>query len=310
MAKYINVMVGLLVLLLVLTGCFRQAGPDLDQPSAPTIPPTMLPSTGAPAQATLPGSATPFVTPFNPGEGPDITEMPTLAGPTPTVPLVEPGVTNQAPAESTAVDEGILPAESPVPTATGTIPFAAGPTFTPVPGAPPVNLNPNSPPTATSDSADAGITGQTADSQGGSAPAADDECTYIVQAGDTAFYIATLNGVTLVELIEYNQLENADYLFEGQELAIPNCGESAVPPAQDQAPGPTAVIQPPASTPTDFAPQVDAEGNTIHIVQAGENLFRIALRYDVSMESIAVANGLGSVEAILSVGQQLVIPSE
>jgi LysM repeat protein len=46
---------------------------------------------------------------------------------------------------------------------------------------------------------------------------------------------------------------------------------------------------------------------TIHVVQPGENLYRISLRYNVPIASIAQANNIGNVNLIF-VGQQLVIP--
>ncbi len=45
---------------------------------------------------------------------------------------------------------------------------------------------------------------------------------------------------------------------------------------------------------------------TVHVVQRGENLFRIASQYGVSMESIAQANNISP--DIIHAGQQLVIP--
>jgi LysM repeat protein len=45
----------------------------------------------------------------------------------------------------------------------------------------------------------------------------------------------------------------------------------------------------------------------IHLVQPGENLFRISLRYGVTMDSIMAANGLTDSHTIFA-GQQLVIP--
>ncbi len=46
---------------------------------------------------------------------------------------------------------------------------------------------------------------------------------------------------------------------------------------------------------------------TIHVVQPGENLFRISLRYGVTVAAIQAANGLSN--DIVYVGQQLVIPT-
>ncbi len=257
----------------MLAGCFRQADPNV-QPtnSGATLPPVPL-EAGTPS----------FVTPFAPGEGPDINTMPTLSDPTSTLALVEPGVTNAAPG---AVDNP--PAGS-----TATIPFAAGPTYTPRPGAPPVNLNPNLP-------------GQVASPTRSVAISRD--CIYVVEVGDTAFYIAQQLDVSLNDLVQTNRLENPNQLYEGQELQIPNCGPNALP---TQPAGPTPIIQPPPATPTSMLPPpVDAEGNAIHVVQPGENLYRIALRYGVSMDVIVAANNLGSQNAILVVGQQLVIPQQ
>lgn len=45
----------------------------------------------------------------------------------------------------------------------------------------------------------------------------------------------------------------------------------------------------------------------VHVVQQGENLFRISLRYDVEMDVIMEANGLTDPTRIL-VGQELIIP--
>ena len=47
-------------------------------------------------------------------------------------------------------------------------------------------------------------------------------------------------------------------------------------------------------------------GQQIHIVQAGENLFRIALKYNTSVSAIAAANNISDVTRIY-VGQQLII---
>ncbi len=59
------------------------------------------------------------------------------------------------------------------------------------------------------------------------------------------------------------------------------------------------------------APHAAQESNdeafTVHVVQRGENLFRIALKYNRFAEDIAEANGIANSDAI-SVGQQLIIP--
>jgi LysM repeat protein len=54
--------------------------------------------------------------------------------------------------------------------------------------------------------------------------------------------------------------------------------------------------------------QETAAAQTVHVVQPGENLFRISLRYGVSMNAIAAANGISNVNLIF-VGQRLTIPA-
>jgi LysM repeat protein len=55
------------------------------------------------------------------------------------------------------------------------------------------------------------------------------------------------------------------------------------------------------------ATHVSAECDVYHIVNSGQNLFRISLRYGVSMASIAAANGISNINLIY-VGQKLYIP--
>ncbi len=46
---------------------------------------------------------------------------------------------------------------------------------------------------------------------------------------------------------------------------------------------------------------------TVHIVQPGENLFRIALRYGIEVDALALANGITDLDSIYA-GQELIIP--
>lgn len=54
--------------------------------------------------------------------------------------------------------------------------------------------------------------------------------------------------------------------------------------------------------------QEQEDGQTVHVVQRGENLYRISVRYGVSIQAIAQANGISNVNLIFS-GQRLVIPT-
>lgn len=56
------------------------------------------------------------------------------------------------------------------------------------------------------------------------------------------------------------------------------------------------------------APKAFADGQT-HVVQSGENLYRLSLRYGVTVGDLMRANGLSNPD-YLSIGQQLVIPAQ
>ncbi|MBI4497241.1 MAG: LysM peptidoglycan-binding domain-containing protein [Chloroflexi bacterium] len=58
-----------------------------------------------------------------------------------------------------------------------------------------------------------------------------------------------------------------------------------------------------------LAAPVHAEGERTHTVAPGENLFRIALRYGLSVQALAAANGIGD-PSLIWAGQVLVIPDD
>ncbi|MEE8392245.1 MAG: LysM peptidoglycan-binding domain-containing protein [Anaerolineae bacterium] len=102
---------------------------------------------------------------------------------------------------------------------------------------------------------------------------------HVVQPGENLFRIALRYGVTVDALVAVNGLSNASHIYVGQRLAIPTGGATGSP------------------TPS----------SGVHVVQRGENLFRIALRHGVTYRAIATANGIANPNHIY-VGQRLVIP--
>lgn len=113
---------------------------------------------------------------------------------------------------------------------------------------------------------------------------------HVVKPGEMLLLIAQEYGLSMEEILQANGLENADFIYIGQELIIPQA---------DAAPttAPTAMPTP-APIATSF----------IHVVEAGENLASIASKYGVPVEAIIEANGLRSAEWIF-IGQRLIIPA-
>lgn len=89
----------------------------------------------------------------------------------------------------------------------------------------------------------------------------------------------------------------------------------SVVPAVSPTPTPDPALQAASATPPP-APEATAApvqetsptGEIIHTVQAGENLFRIGLRYGISYQELAAYNGISNPN-VLSVGQQIKIPA-
>lgn len=111
--------------------------------------------------------------------------------------------------------------------------------------------------------------------------------THIVQAGENLFRIALRYGLTTEVVAQANGITNPALIYVGQKLTIPAPGGTVTPV-------PT-VTPPPA-------------GNVIvYTVKAGENLFRIALKYNLSYLYLAQYNGIANPNAIYA-GQQIRIP--
>ena len=169
---------------------------------------------------------------------------------------------------------------------------------------------------------------------GAAAPAlAQRATTYVVQPGDTLYRISLNNGLSVEELQRLNGLEGT-VIEVGQTLRltdrVPMPDRPAPPPRPSTdgvgervpdrpAPDPPrppepAPVTPPPATPAPVRPSEPAEpaprgpetaGPSVHVVEPGETLFRIALRYDTSVEELRRLNGIEG-DRIES-GQRLVV---
>ena len=114
----------------------------------------------------------------------------------------------------------------------------------------------------------------------GFAPPEQTNITYVVQKGDSLWSIANANNTTVEEIANLNDLDT-NTIYVGQILQIPNTGNSGV------------------TTP---------DTDTVYIVQKGDTLYSIALKYDTTPQAIISKNNLTS--DILSIGQVLTIPKD
>jgi LysM repeat protein len=137
-------------------------------------------------------------------------------------------------------------------------------------------------------------------SSGGGTPAA---CppTYTVQSGENLYRIALRFGLTYQALAAANGITNPDAIAAGAVLTIPGCGGSAGAGAGTGTSGGTGV-QPAAGD------TVADNGDILHTVQAGENLYRIAIRYSMTWQQLAQYNGITNPDSIVT-GQVIRIPN-
>lgn len=108
--------------------------------------------------------------------------------------------------------------------------------------------------------------------------------TYTVQPGDILSVIAARYNTTVATLAQLNNLVNPNLIYVGQVLRVPQ----AAP-----APAPAPIPAPPQPV--------------THVVQPGDNLYRISVIYGVPVDAIIRVNNIRNPNLIF-VGQTLVIP--
>jgi len=102
--------------------------------------------------------------------------------------------------------------------------------------------------------------------------------TYCVKWGDTLYSIARHFGVTIDAIVAANGLANPNQIRAGQVLIIPG------------------------------VPQPD-HGPTMYVVQPGDNLYRISLKFGVPIEAIVAVNHIVN-PWYIQAGQVLLIPGD
>jgi peptidoglycan endopeptidase LytE len=136
-------------------------------------------------------------------------------------------------------------------------------------------------------------------------------------------------GVDVSALASLNGLDDPNQIVVGAELMIPDAPPESAPAARNPEPAPQAspaptVEQPPTSTPRAAvtpravataaptatqapATTTPAAVQATYVVQAGDTIYAIARKFNVTPAAVIAANRLGSADQIFA-GQQLTIP--
>lgn len=111
--------------------------------------------------------------------------------------------------------------------------------------------------------------------------------THTIEPGETLSQIAELYNISLEELMELNSITDADAIVSGQILVLPVMA--------DAEPAPVVTVD--ESYEPETAP-------VEHVIQAGENLTRIAERYGLTTEELMEINGITDPNTIV-IGERL-----
>lgn len=122
---------------------------------------------------------------------------------------------------------------------------------------------------------------------------------HVVQPGETVMLIAQQYGITPEQLLQANNIVNANVIYRGQQLTI------WTPETVDQTETTTAELE---ALPDEFTAVAPPETNIAYVVQPGEGLAQIAQRYGVAWQTLARINGIVDPNRI-NAGQELMIPA-
>ncbi len=109
---------------------------------------------------------------------------------------------------------------------------------------------------------------------------------HIVRGGDTFYSIARKYQMKVNDLMKMNDLNDAAVLSIGQELKV------AASPEKEKE--------------KKTGPEPEENKRSIHEVKPGESLYGIARKYEMSVKDLLELNGLDD-QAVLSIGQELII---
>ncbi|WP_195329488.1 LysM peptidoglycan-binding domain-containing protein [Leuconostoc lactis] len=113
---------------------------------------------------------------------------------------------------------------------------------------------------------------------------------YTVKSGDTLSAIAAANGVSLANLLSWNNLSLQAIIYPGQKLTIQNANN--------------ATVTTPNAPSTNTTPTVTPSTNGSYTVKSGDTLYGIAAKLGTNVQTLLSLNGL-QLSSTIYVGQVL-----
>ena len=122
--------------------------------------------------------------------------------------------------------------------------------------------------------------------------------TYTVKAGESVWSVANKNGITMNQLIEWNNIKN-NFIYPGQQLIVKG-GTSA-----NTNTGSTTSAAKPNTPNTSATTSTSSSGNTMYTVKAGESVWSVANKHHITMDQLIEWNNIKN--NFIYPGQQVIV---
>ncbi|OTN94107.1 LysM peptidoglycan-binding domain-containing protein [Enterococcus faecium] len=122
--------------------------------------------------------------------------------------------------------------------------------------------------------------------------------TYTVKAGESVWSVANKNGITMNQLIEWNNIKN-NFIYPGQQLIVKG-GNST-----NTNTGSTTSATKPNTPNTSATTSTSSSGNTMYTVKAGESVWSVANKHHITMDQLIEWNNIKN--NFIYPGQQVIV---
>ena len=122
--------------------------------------------------------------------------------------------------------------------------------------------------------------------------------TYTVKAGESVWSVANKNGITMNQLIEWNNIKN-NFIYPGQQLIVKG-GNST-----NTNTGSTTSAAKPNTPNTSATTSTSSSGNTMYTVKAGESVWSVANKHHITMDQLIEWNNIKN--NLIYPGQQVIV---
>lgn len=147
-------------------------------------------------------------------------------------------------------------------------------------------------------SSNTGSSANTNNSSSANTGSSSSQGTYTVKAGESVWTVANKNGITMNQLIEWNNIKN-NFIYPGQQLIVK--GGNSV----NTNTGSTTSAAKPNTPNTSATTSTSSSGNTMYTVKAGESVWSVANKHHITMDQLIEWNNIKN--NFIYPGQQVIV---